>query len=379
MQNKGILALAIALLMLPQIAQTLYSPALADFGRAFSITPAVAAQALTVYFLAFAFGVVVWGRACDHFGRRASMLCGLLLFASASTAAIFVTSFRGLLLAQACAAFGAAAGSVVTQTILRDRFGGSELARVFSIAGMFLATSPAVGLLAGAIAVHEYGYQGVMLFLVGIVCIMIIWTAAFLPETMPRICVGTSLAETVRIMAGDLAIWRAALLVAVFNVSLLGYYVLAPFLFRRLHQSDQVYGYSGAVLAVGASTGSWLNQRLLRLGVHGEKIIAMASCLVLLGGIGVQASKDSIWFLAPMLLVFIAFGLAIPNVLGKALGQYQDRLGTAGALFGLMYYLMIGAGLGWVSTCQDLGGSLIASGLLALLLSLGRFAGWSTR
>jgi hypothetical protein len=35
MQTKSLLPLSIALLMFPQIAQTLFSPALADFTRAF--------------------------------------------------------------------------------------------------------------------------------------------------------------------------------------------------------------------------------------------------------------------------------------------------------------------------------------------------------
>ena len=41
----------------------------------------------------------------------------------------------------------------------------------------------------------------------------------------------------------------------------------------------------------------------------------------------------------------LAFGLAIPNVLSQALTRYREQLGTAGALFGLLYYLLIGLGL----------------------------------
>jgi MFS family permease len=83
MNSKSLLVLAIALLMFPQIAQTLYSPALADIGQAFAVRPQEAAQTLSVFFLAFAFGVVVWGRLCDRIGRRPSMLAGLALYAGA--------------------------------------------------------------------------------------------------------------------------------------------------------------------------------------------------------------------------------------------------------------------------------------------------------
>ncbi len=78
---------------------------------------------------------------------------------------------------------------------------------------------------------------------------------------------------------------------------------------------------------------------------------------------------DSALFVLPMLAAVLGFGLAIPNILGAALASYGDRLGTAGALFGLMYYLMIGAGLMLVAWSQGLGASLLGCGAIALLLT----------
>ena len=93
MNNRNLLPLAIALLMFPQIAQTLYSPALGDIGRVFEVSPEAAAQTLSVYFLAFAVGVVVWGRLCDRIGRRPVMLVGLAIYAVATVIALRVSSF----------------------------------------------------------------------------------------------------------------------------------------------------------------------------------------------------------------------------------------------------------------------------------------------
>jgi MFS family permease len=162
MTLKKLLPLAVALLMFPQIAQTLYSPALSDIAHAFKVTPEIAAQTLSVFFLAFAVGVVVWGRISDKFGRRLAMLAGLVTYAAGTGLALAVSNFSGLLLAQAIAAFGAAVGSVVTQTVLRDRYLGAELAQVFSLMGIALAASPALGLFAGSGLVHVFGYRGVL-------------------------------------------------------------------------------------------------------------------------------------------------------------------------------------------------------------------------
>ena len=94
MNFKSLMGLAIALLMFPQIAQTLYSPALSDIGLVFAVKPPVAAQMLSVFFLAFAVGVVVWGRLCDRLGRRPTMLAGLTLYAAATVLGLTASEFR---------------------------------------------------------------------------------------------------------------------------------------------------------------------------------------------------------------------------------------------------------------------------------------------
>ena len=369
MNSRNLLVLAIALLMFPQIAQTLYSPALADIGQAFAVGPQQAAQTLSVFFLAFAFGVVVWGRLCDRIGRRPTMLIGLALYTGASILALSVGDFTALLAAQALAAFGAAVGSVVTQTLLRDRFKGAELAQVFSVMGIALAASPAIGLFTGASLVHAFGYRGVVGCLLLLASLLWLWCLRTLPETRPGNVTVPALFETLWRMLQDLDIWRSTLLVALFNIALFSYYSLGPFVFQRLGVSAQWFGYSGVILALGSGLGAWLNKRLLGRGYSGPWLIRLAAVSALLGGMGVWLMQHSVLLVLAMLLVVLAFGMAIPNILGSALVNYGDRLGTAGALFGLLYYLLIGGGLLLVGWGQALGETLMLCGALALLLA----------
>ncbi|MBD8093627.1 MFS transporter [Pseudomonas fluorescens] len=372
MKVKFFLALTVALLMFPQLAQTLYSPALGDIGRAFAVGPERAGQTLSVYFLAFAFGVVVWGRLCDRWGRRPVMLAGLALYVAASVLALRMTSFDGLLLAQALAAFGAAVGSVVTQTVLRDRFQGAQLAQVFSLMGIALAASPAVGLFTGASLVQFFGYRGVLSGLLLLSLTLWAWCLWALPETRPASMPTAALGETLRLMLRDTGIWRSVGLVAAFNIALFSYYSVGPFIFSRLGLSAADFGYSGVLLALGSGFGAWLNKWLLKRGVNGEQLVLIAAGVAVLGGLLVVLLQNSGLFVWPMLLVVLAFGMAIPNVLGAALVAYHDRLGTAAALFGLLYYLVIGAGLTLVAWVQDLGWSLLVCGLAALWLAAPR-------
>ena len=153
------------------------------------------------------------------------------------------------------------------------------------------------------------------------------------------------------------------------NTMLFGYYSLVPFLFAGLGLSASEFGYSGAVLAVATLLGSLLNKHLLGKGRQSLSLIRLAASLALGAGVAVWASQDSLWFLLPMMGGVVAFGIAIPNVLSQALLAYREVAGSAGALFGLAYYLLLSLGLAMAALVQDLGLLLAGCGVLAVLCS----------
>ena len=327
--------LVVGLMMFPQIVETIYSPVLTHIATEFRVSEGQASQTLSVYFLAFAAGVVCWGRLCDLIGRRPAMLAGLLTYGAGTLLALLAAQFETLLLARVIAAFGAAVGSVVTQTMLRDSYQGSDLARVFSVMGIALSLSPVLGLVSGGLLADDLGYLGVFGALLALAIGLLLMACWQLPETRPATTQRVALWPLACRMVRDTGLWRSAALVALFNTMLFGYYSLAPFLFASLGLSAGEFGYSGIVLASGSS---WL----------------------------VWASQTSLWFLLPMTGVVVAFGLAIPNVLSQALLAYREVAGSAGALFGLGYYLLLSLGLAVAASLQDLGLLLGSCGLLAL-------------
>ncbi|MBI6549870.1 MFS transporter [Xenorhabdus lircayensis] len=368
MQTKPSLWLTIVLMMFPQIVETIYSPALTNIASGFSVSSEQAAQTLSLYFFAFAFGVVVWGRMCDVIGRRPTIIAGLSLYGLASLLTLLTQQFWLLLVARMLSAFGAAVGSVGTQTIMRDAYRGEELARVFSIMGIALAASPAIGMISGSTLNYFAGYKAVFTGLAILAGLLTCWSIARLPETRPINVTKVALFDTAIMMFKDISIWRNAFLIAFFNICLFSYYQLAPFRFEQFGLSQEVFGYTGLLLTLGVGLGSLLNKYLLKNQWISVKLINLAALIILLSGIGVYLLENSWLFIFPMLGVVIAYGLAIPNILASALSHYRDRLGTAGALLGLFYYLLLGLGLALAGWSQALGSVLICCGIAVVLL-----------
>lgn len=365
---RRLLLLSIALLMFPQLAQTLYSPALASLAERFALPPSAASQAMSLYLLGFAAGVLLWGRLADRAGRRPALLGGLAMFGTAALGGLVANSFGQVLLAQALAAVGAAAASVVTQTILRDHLQGPALAQAFSWIGMALASSPAIGLALGTLLVAANGYAGVQTGLLLIAALLMGGCTLGLRESRPVEVAHTPLLPLLRQLLRDRWIWSQALLVMAFNVAMYSWYTLGPFVFARQHWPAHWFGASGAVLALGSALGAWGNGRLLRAGVTAATRVRIAAGLVLAGGLSAAQLQDHPALVAAMVPVVTGFGLGIPNVLGQALRGYPHCLGSAGALFGLLYYLLIGAAMALVGALQLLAPALIACGVLALWL-----------
>lgn len=370
MLGRAALVLVTALLMFPQIAETIYSPALTDISARFSVSAAQAAQTLSVYFIGFAVGVLLWGGFSDRYGRRPALLAGLGVYAAGCLLALWASDFSLLLVARIVTAAGAATGSVVTQTVLRDCYSGRQLAGIFSFNGLALAVSPAIGVYIGGGLTAIWGMRGVFSALAIFAAALLLGCLWLMPETRPHNLRGGSFLDVLRRMAGDRRIALAAILVAAFNISLFSYYSLAPFLFARFDLDALAFGYSGVALAAGSLFGALLNRRLLRQNVPLGQMLAIACILHLAGAAAVYVLRESLWFVAPVALVTLAYAMAIQLVLGSALSAYGDCRGTAGAIFGLFYYLLIGAGLLAAGWGQSLGASLLLCAGVSLI------AGW---
>ncbi|WP_257262992.1 multidrug effflux MFS transporter [Endozoicomonas sp. ONNA2] len=356
------IVLILVLLVFPQFSETVYAPVLPQVSEAFSVSSNLAQLTMSLYFAGFAAGVLCWGYLADRIGRRKSMIAGLVIYGLSALAAVFVQSFWAFLIARVALAFGASAGSVVIQTVIRDCYDGEGIVRVFSLVGVAMSLSPTLGPVLGGILAQGSGLQGVLYALVNLAVLLLLWTLIKLPETQKvQPCHDhqrLSMVSLASKMIGDRRIICSVLLVAGMNILLFGYYTLGPFVVANMGFSEQVFGFSGLLMALGTAVGALLNRSLIRR-VSLAKLIQWG-CILALGGSLLQGLVSLITvesqpvhlvaLLLPMVLIVTGFGLTIPNVLGTALVDYKPQLGTAGALLGLFYYLVIMAGLAALST-----------------------------
>lgn len=373
------LLLMIVLVAFPQISETIYTPSLPDIAVALGATNSSVQLTLSIYFIGFALGVFSWGWLSDFIGRRSSMLAGLLVYGMGSLMCFYSESIHLLLVSKFIQAFGAATGSIITQTILRESVSGNKRHVMFAQISAVIAFTPAVGPLIGGWVDQAFGFRAVFFTLVMMSVLLFMYAFWKLPETTD-----VSMRKKVAILPivkKMLALPRVlvfGLLIGGINGILFSYYAEAPFIFIEHFQiSPGVYGFLGIIVALASIVGAMISKRLLTLYAP-EKIIHIG-CLVMAGGALLLTIASSLVSLPDMIVIvcilialfvlLMGAGIALPNCLSLALVQFQDVVGTAGAIFSLGYYLLVSLATWGMSALHN--GSLLTMPIYFLGISGG--------
>lgn len=177
------LLLIIVLVGFPQISESIFTPVLPQISANMHVSAGTSQLTMSIYFIAFAIGVLFWGQLSDKIGRRLAMNLGIIVYLIGNTGLFISPTFQFLLFSRFIQAFGASVGSVVTQTIMRESFDGIEGAKVFSKVGAAMALSPAFGPLIGGLLETYFGYRNVFSALIIMATLVLLYRYFRLPET----------------------------------------------------------------------------------------------------------------------------------------------------------------------------------------------------
>ena len=377
------LILYIILLGLPQLSETLITPSFSNIADTLETSNHMIEFSLSIFFIGFALGVSFWGVIADHKGRRPAMLFGLIIFAIGSIGCALSTNINLLLIATFTQSFGASAGSVVIQTVLRDICTDKERPHVFNIVGMALAFSPALGPLLGnyinSYLGWRYNYGLIFIFVLG----LLFYTLLQLTETRPAHIQKRTIKDiksVAKMMIRDPFIWICSLLIGICNSSVFSFFAEGPFIFiKQLDISEDLYGWIGLLVSASSLIGGYLNRKLIKR-YPAEHNMMLGAISMLVGSVlylgfslfifsrsyvGMYPASSIIFAL---FFVFMGYGMIVPNTLGIALRNYRDHLGTAGSIFGFSYYVFISLLTAFMSWIHD--GSILPLPLFMLAFSV---------
>lgn len=271
-----LVALCAALLVIV-IDNTVLHVAVPAIGNAFDASTGQLQAVIDAYVVVFAGLLITAGVICDRYGRRRTVIVGLLVFGAASALAAAAPSVWWLIAMRALMGVGAALVMPSTLAVLVAVFPEKERPRAFAVWSAVASVGMAAGPLLGGALVDAWSWAGVFLINIPVVAVALVGIARLVPETRAADSRGLDVYGTLLVTAGMIGlVWAlieapaygytappvlAGALVAVAALVAFGVRQVrspVPMVDLRLYRDRRFSGASFAVAVITIATGSTL-------------------------------------------------------------------------------------------------------------------------
>ena len=151
------------------LSTDMYLPALPKISESFRVDDFYTQLSLASFFIAFAFGQLLYGPLSDAFGRKKPLYIGLTIFILSSIGCVLVDSIYVFITLRFFEAFGGCAGVVVARAIVNDRFEIKDAVGVFALMMIVSSLAPMLSPSLGAILLKFFSWHSIFatLFILG--------------------------------------------------------------------------------------------------------------------------------------------------------------------------------------------------------------------
>ena len=334
-----------ALAALPAVTTDMYLPSLPAVAADLHTSQAAVQFTMSGMLIGAAVGQLVIGPFSDRFGRRLPLLIGISLHIVVSLLCAVAPGIGALIALRILQGFFNAAAGVVTIAVIRDRFVGSDAARLLSRLMLVIGLAPLLAPTIGQAVAGIWQWRAVFvaLALIGLALVLIVWR--FMPETLPadrrRQSGGPSVFRGYRVLLKDRHFLALAFIPGLGMAVIMSYVVGSPFVFQDEYgltpgQYALVFAVNGVAMVLSAQANAALvhrssPMRILRVAVPVLLVLSLLLPVIILTGLGgVFGLSAVLW------LVLGMHGLIAANSTVTALGNYGHMAGSAAALIGAL-------------------------------------------
>ncbi|MEM9788000.1 MAG: multidrug effflux MFS transporter [Pseudomonadota bacterium] len=319
-------------------------PALPEIGQDLSPDNINNAQLIiTSFILGMGVGTFFTGPLSDAFGRKPVMVGGAIVYTGACAVAWASSSLEVMLAARVVQGLGAAGPRVVAMALIRDLYGGPQMAQILSFVMMVFALVPALAPTIGHYIILGFGWRAIfaafMLFsITSLLWLMIRQPETLKPENRRPLSVRALSSATAEMFAHRTA--RLSVFVQTLTFGML---------FTVLSSTQQVFDITfgqGDVfhlwfggIAIVAATGNIINARfVVRLGMRAI-IKTMFTVQIVLTAlmIVITAANGPYWLAFGTYVIWVAgnffqAGLTIGNLNALAMEEMGHIAGLAASI-----------------------------------------------
>ena len=320
-------------------------PALSEIGRDLNVVVANDSQLIiSVLFLGFALGMVIYGPLSDSYGRKPAIYLGFFIALIGGTISLFSDTYFYMLLGRFLQGLGFASARIITVALVRDLYHGNEMGKVMSLIMTLFILVPILAPSLGQGILMVGNWHMIFWFILVLNVAALIWFAFRQPETIPA---------DKRKPFSLAQIWGNLLLIfkhrEVIGYTLTSGFVFSAFLgylstsqqiFQNQYQLGKLFPLYFGALAIAVGCASLVNAKwVMRFGMRTMSTYALLTiCLVSLVFFMVAYPANGqppLWQLMIYLaIVLFCFGILMGNLNGLAMEPLGKMAGLGASLVG---------------------------------------------
>ena len=299
---------------------------------------------ITAYLLGFSVMQLVFGPLSDRFGRRGPLAVGVGVYVLAAVGAIFVPTFAPLLGLRFIQGMGAAATRVIAVAIVRDVFGGRQMAEIMSVVMTVFMVMPVIAPSLGQGIMLFGEWHLVFVFMAVIAAAILVWMWIRLPETLKhenrRPLTLTSVATGFKVvMTNRISLWYT-LAMAIVMGALFGFINSAQQIYVGIYGLGVWFPVVFALVAGLMSIASFANSKLvMKYGMRRMSHSALIGFILVSSMLAICATFGAVpfaVFLTLFAMAMIFFGMIGSNLTSIAMEPLGALAGTASSVQGFI-------------------------------------------
>jgi len=292
---------------------------------------------MSLFFVFFSVGTLLWGPLSDKYGRKPVLMAGLILYTIASILCACAGDIYQLITFRVLQAIGGSAAGAVAMAMVKDVYEGRKREVVLALVHTMVVIAPAIAPVFGAFLLNFTSWRGAFWVLAGAGFLALAGCVA-LEETIGKRYTGTILQTMGRlgVVLKNPGFTSLLIIFSLISIPFMAFIAASSYIYiNEFRLSEQVYSYYFALNALFLLLGPILYIQLSRR-FNRRSIIIACFALIAMSGVSI-CSLGSInpWLFALTLLPGTLAGSSIrPPSTVLMLEQQQHDTGSASSLIG---------------------------------------------
>jgi len=339
------IALMALMMSLMALSIDIMLPALSQIGQELKVAEANDNQLIiSVLFLGFSLGMIIYGPMSDSFGRKPAVYLGLSIAVIGCSLSLFAESFSAMLVGRFLQGLGLAAARIITVALVRDLYHGNEMGKVMSLIMTIFILVPILAPTLGQGVLLIANWRMIFALILVLSILVLVWFSVRQVETIvhsKRVPFSlTDIGQKLFQVCKNREVMAYTIMSGFVFSAFLGYLNSSQQIFQDQYQLGAMFPLYFGLLAISVGCASMVNAKLVMkygmrfMSKYALITITLTSIIFFLFALQSDGNPHLWQLMSYLSIVLFCFGILMGNLNGLAMEPLGHMAGLGASVVG---------------------------------------------